>query len=232
MNVVITGTGKGIGYALVQKFIKSSNQNDYIFALSRNIEKLKKIENLPINVIPLQCDITDTGQVDAAVSYIKNKCNSIDFLINNAGLLNNKPFKEIKSYEIDEVFNTNFKAPFYLIQKLLPLLEYAKKSHIVNISSMGGFQGSTKFAGLSAYSASKAALNCLTECLALELQTTSIKINALCIGAVETEMLKMAFPNFKPQVNACEMAEFIYHFTINNHHIMNGKVIPVALSTP
>ncbi len=232
MNVIITGAGKGIGYALVQRFMESCNQNDNIFALSRNIEKLKNIENLPFNVIPIQCDVTDDSQVNAAISFIINKCNSIDFLINNAGLLNVKPFTEINNSEIDQVFSTNFKAPFYLIQKLLPLLEYAKESHIVNISSMGGFQGSSKFAGLSVYSASKAALNCLTECLAIELQQTSIKINALCIGAVETEMLKMAFPDFKPHVSANEMAEFIYHFTLNNHHFMNGKVIPVALSTP
>ena len=105
-------------------------------------------------------------------------------------------------------------------------------AHIVNISSMGGFQGADKFAGLSAYSSSKAALNCLTECLAVEFKQTPIKINALCLGAVETEMLSMAFPNFKAPVSSEEMAQFIHHFTLENHRFMNGKVIPVALSTP
>jgi 3-oxoacyl-[acyl-carrier protein] reductase len=232
MNIVITGAGKGIGYSLVQKFLSKSQRNDCIFALSRSVDDLLSINTSGNVLIPIQCDITKQNDIEHAISTIKRHCKSIDFLINNAGLLVNKPFVEILEDDIDRVFNTNFKAPFFLAQRLFPLLALSPRAHIVNISSMGGFQGAAKFSGLSAYSSSKAALNCLTECLAEEFQSTSIKINALCIGAVQTEMLTKAFPNFKAPVSAVEMAQFIYHFTLENHLFMNGKVIPVALSTP
>jgi NAD(P)-dependent dehydrogenase (short-subunit alcohol dehydrogenase family) len=97
---------------------------------------------------------------------------------------------------------------------------------------MGGFQGSAKFPGLSFYSASKAALCCLTECLATELKDKSIKMNALALGSVQTEMLDKAFPGYKAPVKAEEIAEFITDFAINGHRYVNGKVLPVSLSTP
>jgi NAD(P)-dependent dehydrogenase (short-subunit alcohol dehydrogenase family) len=232
MNTIITGAGKGIGYSLVNKFLSNAKPNDCIFGLSRSIERLKDLNYNGIKIIPIKCDITNQKEVENAMTTISNNCDNVDFLINNAGFLVNKPFNEILNADIDQIFNTNFKGPLNLIQKLFPLLNSSKKAHIVNISSMGGFQGAAKFAGLSAYSSSKAALNCLTECLAVEFQSTSIKINALCLGAVETEMLSKAFPDFKASINAEEMAQFIYLFTHENHHYMNGKVIPVSLSTP
>jgi NAD(P)-dependent dehydrogenase (short-subunit alcohol dehydrogenase family) len=232
MNVVITGAGKGIGFNLVKEFIANSMNIEYVFALSRNIEELNNLLYNQIKLVPIKCDITDPIQIDLALNIINGKCAKIDYLINNAGFLVNKPFTEITNKDINLIFNTNYTAPFRLIQKLYPLLFSSKEAHIVNISSMGGFQGSSKFSGLSAYSSSKAALNCLTECLAQELSATSIKINALCIGAVQTEMLSQAFPTFKASISAEEMAQFIYQFTIQSHHFMNGKVIPVALSTP
>ena len=97
---------------------------------------------------------------------------------------------------------------------------------------MGGFQGIEKFPGLSAYSSSKAALVCLTECLAVELKDDGISCNCLCLGAVETEMFAEAFPGFKAQVASDAMAEYIAGFSVASHHFMNGKIIPVSLSTP
>jgi NAD(P)-dependent dehydrogenase (short-subunit alcohol dehydrogenase family) len=97
---------------------------------------------------------------------------------------------------------------------------------------MGGFQGSTKFNGLSLYSASKGAVNTLTECFAEELKEKNIKINSLSLGAVNTEMLRDAFPNYQAPTNPKEMAIFIKQFAENAHHYMNGKIVPVSISTP
>jgi NAD(P)-dependent dehydrogenase (short-subunit alcohol dehydrogenase family) len=105
-------------------------------------------------------------------------------------------------------------------------------SHILNIGSMGGFQGSVKFAGLSAYSASKAALHTLTECLALELAGQEIKVNCLAIGSAQTEMLEQAFPGYQSPVMAFEMGKYIADFSITGHRFFNGKVLPVAVTTP
>ena len=97
---------------------------------------------------------------------------------------------------------------------------------------MGGFQGSAKFPGLSYYSASKAALANMTECLAEELKDSDIKVNCLALGAVNTKMLQEAFPGYEAPVNPSEMAQYIYDFAINAYKFLNGKIIPLSLSTP
>jgi NAD(P)-dependent dehydrogenase (short-subunit alcohol dehydrogenase family) len=107
-----------------------------------------------------------------------------------------------------------------------------KTAHIVNISSMGGFIGSAKFGGLSVYSSSKGALSTLTECLAEELKDSNIRANCLCLGAVNTEMLKQAFPGYQSDVNPKQIAQYIGNFALDGHNYFNGKVIPVSLSTP
>jgi short-subunit dehydrogenase len=119
-----------------------------------------------------------------------------------------------------------------LIQLLLPLMNKKNKSHILNIGSMGGFQGSSKFAGLSAYSSSKASLSVLTECLAEEFKTKNISVNCLALGAVQTEMLNLAFPGYKAPLTSKQMAKFICHFALTGHEYFNGKIIPVSSSTP
>jgi NAD(P)-dependent dehydrogenase (short-subunit alcohol dehydrogenase family) len=108
----------------------------------------------------------------------------------------------------------------------------APGSHIVNISSMGGFQGSSKYRGLSVYSASKAALACLSECLALELASEGISVNCLALGSVQTEMFENAFPGFKAPLAPFEMAEFISYFAVSGNKYFNGKVLPVAVNNP
>jgi 3-oxoacyl-[acyl-carrier protein] reductase len=117
------------------------------------------------------------------------------------------------------------------IQWFLPKLN-PEGSHIVNISSMGGFQGSMKFAGLAAYSTSKAALCSFTELFAEEYKETTIKMNCLCLGAVQTEMLEQAFPGYQAPLTPEQMASFIADFSLSAHRYLNGKIIPVSLTNP
>ncbi|MCK7533451.1 MAG: SDR family oxidoreductase [Marinilabiliales bacterium] len=98
-----------------------------------------------------------------------------------------------------------------------------KGAHIVNISSMGGYQGSSKYKGLSYYSASKAAISCLSECLAGEFSGTGITVNCLALGAVQTEMFEEAFPGSQAPVSTMEMAQFIVNFALNGNRFFNGK---------
>ena len=97
---------------------------------------------------------------------------------------------------------------------------------------MGGVQGSSKFAGLSAYSSSKSALSGLTECLAEELKEKNISVNCLALGAVQTEMLSKAFPGYKAPLQPKQMANFIVDFALTGHQYFNGKIIPVSSTTP
>src|SRR5208282_5900863 len=99
---------------------------------------------------------------------------------------------------------------------------------IVNISSIGGVQGSAKFKGLSAYSSSKAALINITECLAEEFKERGIAVNCLALGSVQTEMFSAAFPSFEAALTAEEMANYISEFAVTGNKYFNGKVIPVS----
>lgn len=227
MNVIITGASRGIGFETAQLFLKN---NHHVFCLTRNIESLENLNSPNLHII--STDLTSTESIDHAVAVIKSKVNCIDVVINNAGSIVNKPFEKIDYQELEIVYRVNVFAPFYLTQQLLHLLGRHSKAHVVNISSMGGFQGSAKFPGLSSYSSSKAAIAGLTECLAEEFKEKNISVNCLALGAVQTEMLEEAFPGYQAPLKPNQMADYIYDFAIKGHLYYNGKILPVSSSTP
>ena len=235
MNIIVTGASRGIGYELVK--IYSADESNTVIAIARNSQKLYQLKqdclalNPKSNVIPITFDLNDNN-TESLIGEIKKNVNSINILVNNAGMLVNKLFTEITSTDLESVFNVNVFSVFRLIQGILPIMETKTRGHVINISSIGGVQGSVKFAGLSAYSSTKAALACLTECLAEEFKDLNISFNCLALGAVQTEMLEEAFPGYKAPLTAREMAEFISKFSVNANKVMNGKIIPVSLSTP
>ena len=232
MKIVVTGASRGIGYELVKQL--SANTMNTVFAVSRNEKQLEQLKSeCPnSNVIPITCDLSKEMSILSLLTNLKKHTSSINILVNNAGAIINKPFADITKSELDYVYNVNVFSVIRLIQGVLPIMDEKEKSHIVNISSMGGFQGSSKFAGLSAYSSSKAALACLTECLAEEFKDRNIAFNCLALGAVQTEMLNEAFPGYKAPISASEMAHYISDFVMIAHKTMNGKIIPVSLSNP
>ena len=222
-TIVVTGSSKGIGRELA---LQAAEKGHRVFALSRNVTSLQATSG----VIPLQVDLSDTKSVQQAVNEIRATTDTIDVLINNAGILLHKPFLETTSEDFHQVFETNVFGLVSITQALLPFMKV--NSHVVNISSMGGIGGSSKFAGLSAYSSSKGAVSILTELLAEEFKATGPKFNALALGAVQTEMLTQAFPEFKAPIQANEMADYILQFAFEGHRYFNGKVLPVSSSTP
>jgi short-subunit dehydrogenase len=224
-NVIITGSSRGIGFELVNLF----SQNNYnVIALSRNVSSISKL-NLN-NVSAFSTDLSDSDSINKAVKFIKNKFSSVDVLINNAGKLINKPFIETSFEDFKSVYSVNVFGLAELIRLMLPT--FSNTSHIINISSIGGIAGSSKFPGLSAYSSSKAALNVLTEMLYEEFKTLGPVINTLALGAVQTEMLEEAFPGYKAPLSSVEMANYIYDFSIKGHKYFNGKILPVSISNP
>ncbi len=230
MFIVITGASKGIGFEIVRQMAQNKHTVLAIARSSKELDKLKKI--FPKNILTIYGDITLPKTQSHVLTLLKKHSKRIDVLINNAGTLINKPFGNIKLNDLKEVYDINVFAPFLLSQLLIPFMGKKNKSHIVNIGSIGGVQGSSKFLGLSAYSSSKGALSILTECMALELKAENISCNCLALGAVETEMLAKAFPCYKAPLNAKQMAEFIVNFSLTGQNYFNGKIIPVSLSTP
>lgn len=229
-NIVITGASDGIGKSLALELAKSNDNR--LFLISRNQPKMNEAYGhlLALGRVNLFAFDLANDDYSTLVHQITSIAGNIDVLVNNAGALVKKPFAEITGDDFEKVVDTNFRAPFFLIQQFLPYLN--KGAHIINISSMGGFQGSVKFPGLSLYSASKGALSVLTEVLAAELSDLPVYVNCLAIGSVNTTMLAQAFPGYNAPVSSESMAEFIAWFVLNGHRWMNGKVLPVSLSTP
>ncbi|MDX1314389.1 MAG: SDR family NAD(P)-dependent oxidoreductase, partial [Eudoraea sp.] len=174
-------------------------------------------------------DITTASDVDRVTTHI-SEWGQVDVLINNAGLLLNKPFLESTKKEFEQVYAVNVFGVAELIKAVLPFM--GQTGHVVNISSMGGVQGSAKFPGLSAYSSSKGALITLTELLAEEFKDKGPSFNVLALGAVQTEMLEEAFPGYQAPLSAGKMAAYIQWFALEGHRYYNGKVLPVSKSTP
>jgi len=230
-TILITGASSGIGYQTA--LLLSKMENVAVVAIARNNEKLDKLKSESGDkILTLAFDLEEKNYNPIGDFLKANNITALDGLINNAGLLINKPFENISLEDLSRSYHVNVFAPYLLTQALLPYLKNAPKAHVVTISSMGGVQGSMKFAGLSAYSSSKGALSLLTECLAVELEKDKIRVNCLALGSVQTEMLNEAFPGFKAPLEPNEMGEYISWFILNGHHYYNGKILPVAVTTP
>jgi short-subunit dehydrogenase len=229
MNIIVNGGTKGIGREVVDKL--SQNTNNLIFVTGRNEVILKDLSSSYRNVRTCSIDMSVfDSQTKKLEESVLSSFRKVDILINLAGYLVARDFLDMKNSEARLIMETNFFGPASLIRTVKPLMPSG--SHIVNVSSMGGFQGSSKFRGLSYYSASKAAIACLTECLSVEFQEFGISVNCLALGAVQTEMLNEAFPGYKAPVDAKDMAGFITEFALTGHKFFNGKVLPVAASNP
>lgn len=224
-NIVITGTSRGIGFELVKILATQGHQ---ILALSRHENPVSSLK-LP-NVTAISCDLGEASHLKKAQDYVKQNWDTVDVLINNAGLFLKQDFSATKMSEVRKVYEVNVFGVFDLTHRLLPYMN--ENSHVVTISSMGGVQSSVKFPGLAAYSSSKAAVITFTELLAEEFKENGPSFNVLALGAVQTEMLAEAFPGFEAPVSAVEMGEYIAQFSLTGHRYYNGKLMQVSNSTP
>jgi short-subunit dehydrogenase len=223
-NIIITGTSRGIGYEMALQFANAGYQ---VLAISRKTPQVLMEHE---NITCLAIDISDENQLQQVQNFVSKTWKKVDVLIHNAGSLLHKNFTEISSQEFQNIYKVNVFAVAELTKICIPFM--GKGSHVVTISSMGGIQGSVKFAGLSAYSSSKGAVITLSELLAEEYKESGISFNVLALGAVNTEMLQEAFPGYEAPLSAKEMADYIFNFALTGNKYYNGKVLQVSASTP
>ncbi|WP_340066142.1 SDR family oxidoreductase [Ascidiimonas aurantiaca] len=224
-NVIITGASRGIGFETAKCFADAGHQ---VLALSRNTHPITSLKHP--NITCFSFDLGKEAHYEQLRSFLENNWKHVDVLINNAGKLIHKAFSETVTEDFEEVYSVNVFGPAQIMRMALPFMP--ADGHVVNISSMGGVQGSAKFPGLSAYSSSKGALITLSELLAEEYKETGPAFNVLALGAVQTEMLEEAFPGYKAPVSATEMASYIYDFALKGNKFYNGKLLQVSSSTP
>ena len=240
---IVTGASRGIGYEVVLHL--ASFPNTSILATARNASALAKLsENardrrLPGQIIHVPADLTLPEGRASIVESVQRILDSqpghaLKGILQNAGTLTAKPFLEQTGEEWDRQYEVLLKAPALLTRDLFDLMGHA--CHVVFVSSMGGFQGSRKFPGLTPYSTLKGGLSILAECLAEEFAAHApdkeLACNALCLGAVQTQMLEEAFPGLQAPVDAQTMGGWIANFLISAGALFNGKILPISLRDP
>jgi NAD(P)-dependent dehydrogenase (short-subunit alcohol dehydrogenase family) len=223
-NIIITGTSRGIGFELALQFANAGHQ---VLALSRKTHQALLAH---ANITCLSVDLSNEMELHQVTDFLSSTWKSVDAIVHNAGSLLLRPFAETTQHDFENIYKVNVFGVANLTRICLPYLQ--KGSHVVTISSMGGVQGSLKFAGLAAYSSSKGAVITLSELLAEEYKEQGISFNVLALGSVQTEMLQEAFPGYQAPLSASEMASYIFDFTLTGNKYFNGKVLPVSSTNP
>lgn len=182
---LITGASSGIGRAAAIAFAESGAN---VIAVGRNEDALAELageaDGLAGSISVCKADITEPVEIDRLVSEAVEKAGRLDILVNAAGIIQNGSITDTTLEDWDNMLNINVRSVFYLIQKCVPELEKAK-GNVVNVSSVTGTRA---FPGVLAYCVSKAAVDQLTRCCALELAPKGIRVNAVNPGVVVTNL--------------------------------------------
>jgi len=237
---LITGASSGIGRATALKFACAGTK---VALVARDSGKLAKvvgeIEAKGEVAKAIAADVTNESDIDRVVSETVATFNGIDVLVNAAGIIMSGTIESTTLDDWDYMMNVNVRAPFYLIQRSLPYL-VERRGNIVNVSSVTGIRA---FPGVLAYCASKAAVDQLTHCIALEVANKGVRVNAVNPGVIVTQlhrtggMTEDAYGNFlehsktthpmgrvgKPE----EVAELIYFLASENAGWITGVSCPI-----
>jgi short-subunit dehydrogenase len=225
-NIIITGVSSGIGQEILNN-LKLDDSIGSVFAITSQPTDAKLAVDGKIRFIPI--DYSNAESIDKLSSIIGDI--PIHGVILNAGLLDKVKQGTIDHKQLLGTFNVNTFYPILILQAINNNI-ISGKAHVIGIGSMGGFQGASKFPGLSIYSASKSALSTFIECYAQEMFNNGVRANTLALGAVNTKMLNKAFPGYEAPVNAKDISKYILDFLFHGGDFITGKVIPVSLVNP
>ncbi len=230
--IIVTGASRGVGRATAMALVRDHGRNVLALARDRNalLSLAQEAQGAQGTLETLELDLSASG-ADRVVGDAVG-ARRVRGLVNNAGLLLKRDLGHWSAEDMLRLYHVNVVSPLLLVQRLTDRLAGDPPGHVVNISSMGGVQGTSKFPGLLGYSASKGALVTVTECLAEELKDRGVRANCLCLGAVDTEMLREAFPGHRAPVSAEDIGSFVARFVLEGANLFNGKVLQVATSTP
>ncbi|CAG0944936.1 meso-butanediol dehydrogenase / (S,S)-butanediol dehydrogenase / diacetyl reductase [Anaerolineae bacterium] len=182
---LITGASSGIGKACAFKF---ASEGARVALVARNADKLNEV----VSAIQAQggaahaisADVTKESDIERVVRETIAAFGAIDVVVNAAGILASGNIENTKLQDWDYMMNVNVRAPFYLIQRAMPHL-IERKGNVVNVSSVTGIRA---FPNVLAYCASKAALDQLTHCVALEVASKGVRVNAVDPGVTVTQL--------------------------------------------
>ena len=188
--IVITGAGKGIGFATAKRFAESGEilvLNDLVFSETTKVELSSLAEQKGGYIRFLTGDISKPLNVKKMITEVVNEFERIDVLVNSAGILRYKESHKVEWDEWREIIDVNLGGTWNCIREVLPIMLERKAGRIINISSEIGIAG---FPNYAAYAASKGGVIALTKALAKEYAPYGILVNSVAPGPVETDLLK------------------------------------------
>lgn len=190
-TAIVTGARRGIGRAIALALAREG-ANVVVSDISQeDCEKvITEIEGLGRRGLALKCDVTSRTEVEDMVTRAVAEFGKLDILVNNAGIITFKPFLELTDEDWDNIMNVNLKGQFLCARAVAKEMIKNKWGRIINIASISSGGCGIAFPLIAHYTASKGGVMALTEALALELTPQGINVNAICPGAVDTDMAK------------------------------------------
>ncbi|MBX5448810.1 SDR family NAD(P)-dependent oxidoreductase [Thermogemmatispora sp.] len=225
---VITGAGRGIGRATAERFAREGAR---LVLFSRTPEHLDetraRVERQGGSALTIVGDVAREEDVEQLFQQARAHYGRVDILINSAGIVAVRPFREMDTATWDRVLAVNLRGTFLCCRAAFRLMAEQGQGVIINISSLSGVKGVEKFPGLSAYNVSKAGIASLTEILALEGKAYNIRVCAVSPGAVDTDMLRQAAPHLKPGMSADDMAEILLFLADDSGRMLSGTNLEI-----
>ena len=193
---LITGSSTGLGRALAQAVLE---RGYHLVATARQPEQLKELsDRYPDRVTTIALDVTNAQSIQQAVEAALNAYNRIDVLVNNAGYGTVGAIEEVNDDDARRQFDTNLFGAINVTRAILPTLREQRSGHILNISSANGISA---FAGVGIYSATKFALEAISEALAQEVKPLGIKVTIIEPGSSRTNFSSRALSTLSHQIN-------------------------------
>jgi len=185
---LITGASRGIGRAIAQAYLKEGARVALVATDAAKLQALQQSWGSPADrVMTLGVDVRDRQACVQAVERVQAQWVGIDILVNNAGVYRAKSFLDYTDQDFQDLLDVNLFGVLHFMQACLPGMQARRRGSIVNIASTAGKWGSRN---QSAYNTSKHAVVGLTRCVALEASAHQVRVNAICPGFVQTDMVE------------------------------------------
>ena len=228
-TAIVTGAGRGIGRAIARRLSIAGADVVIASQTEEHLEQTRRmIERAGGSVLAVQTDVTKPDDVERLVEEVQERFGRIDVLVNNAGVAPVAPITDMEPHIFDRIIAVNVRAVYLCSRAVWPIMADGEGGTIVNLSSMAAFD---PFPGFAAYGAAKAFINAYTKALAAEGGPVGIRVYAVAPGAVETDMLRAAFPDFPAEkaLQPDDVAAIIENLLSPAcRHVASGQTITVS----
>ncbi len=198
-TAIVTGATRGIGRSITLELARHGCNIAFSYKSrgDKATQLISELAALGREIYSFQGSVEDFDSAEAMVQEVKRRFGSVDYLVNNAGIIRDKLILRMSESDWDEVINTNLKGAFNFSRAVSPLMIRARFGSILNIASISGIVGTP---GQVNYAASKAGMIGLTKALAKELAGRNVTVNALALGVIDTEMTRGLAEDYKSRI--------------------------------